>query len=98
MTDEARTADSLLPSNQMVEDLDNLRHMLGVASNTKARDYGSRNYYNTSDGGPDVDSMKRLQALGFVIPGRPSYWHATEAGCKAIGLNAKQINRALYDN
>jgi hypothetical protein len=41
--------------------------------------------------------MKRLQELGFVEPGRPNYWHATKAGCKAIGFNAKQIRNALHD-
>lgn len=84
-----------LTTNQMIEDLDNLRHMLGAKG--KVRDYGFRNYYNTSDTGPDVESMKRLQAMGFVEPGRKNYWFATEAGCKAIGFNAKQIKRALND-
>ena len=82
----------------MVADMDNLRHMLGMASNIKPRDYGFRNYYNTSDGGPDNDSMRRLESMGLVRAGRPNYFHATEAGCKAVGMNAKQIKRALYDN
>lgn len=82
----------------IVADMDNLRHMLGMASNIKPRDYGFRNYYNTSDGGPDNDSMHRLVAMGLVVAGRPNYFHATEAGCKAVGMNAKQIKRALYDN
>jgi hypothetical protein len=89
MNDTTRTA------NHLLEDLDNLRHMLGAKG--RVRDYGYRNYYNTSDAGPDVESMKRLQELGFVEPGRPNYWHATKAGCKAIGFNAKQIRNALHD-
>ncbi len=82
----------------IVYDMDNLRHMLGIRDGTHKRDYGYRNYYNTSDGGPDVESMKRLQALGLTLPGRPNYWHATEAGCKAVGLNEKQIRRAINGN
>lgn len=82
-------------SDQLTEDFDNLRHMLGATG--KPRDFGFRNYYNTSDGGPDVESMKRLQAMGLIVPGRPNYWHATEKACRVLGFNEKQIKRALYD-
>ena len=86
-----------LKINDIVGDIDNLRHMLGIASNIHKRDWGYRNYYNTSDGGPDCDSMKRLQELSLVRPGRHNYWHATEQGCAVAGLDRKQTQRALND-
>lgn len=86
-----------IPAETIVNDIDNLRHMVGAKPNIHKRDWGFRNYYNSSDTGPDVDSMKRLQAMGLVIPGQRNYWHATEAGCKVAGLDAKQTRRALND-
>lgn len=69
------------------DDLDNLRHMLGV-SETSPRGY--RNYFVA--GGDDIASMERLRALGFVVKNQsyslsndPCY-HATLEGAKAVGL------------
>jgi hypothetical protein len=90
---ELRTPDEL--AKQFVYDMGCLRHMLGIRSGTHKRDYGYRNYFCASDGGPDVSSMKRLEALGLVRAGHRPYWHATEAGCKAVGLNEKQTRRAI---
>jgi len=88
-TDQAVTA----------EDLDKLRHMLGVDSRKSQRQWGYRNYYASSKG--DEPAMRRLQSAGFVRQGRQYedsfYFHATEEGCKAVGLNAKQIKRAMED-
>lgn len=79
------------------DDLDNLRHMLGAQLCYAKREWGFRNHY--APAGVDVESMKRLEAAGFVRQGRPyqmhHYYHATEAGCKAAGLNAAQTRRAL---
>jgi hypothetical protein len=96
MADQPNT--ELTKENEIVGDVENLRHMLGVASNIHKRDWGYRNYYNTSDSGPACDSMKRLQALGLVVPGHRNYWHATKSGCKVAGLSDKQTERALNDN
>lgn len=73
-----------------VDDLDNLRHMLGVTPKTPR---GYRNYFVA--GGADVASMERLRELGFVVKnvhvhpdlvgGAPCY-HATEDGARAVGL------------
>lgn len=90
-----QTPDEL--AKQFVYDMDCLRHMLGIRQSTPKKDWGFRNYFNSSPQGYDFDSMKRLEANGLVRPGRRDYWHATEAGCRAVGLNEKQIKRALND-
>lgn len=71
------------------DDLDNLRHMLGVSERNPR---GYRNYFVA--GGDDVASMERLREAGFVVKNEryalapePCY-HATEEGARAIGLKA----------
>ncbi len=66
------------------DDLDKLRHMLGVSGRSRR---GYRNYYCA--GPNDVPSMERLRAAGFVekvADGR--YYHATLEGGRAVGLTA----------
>lgn len=70
-----------------VDDMDNLRHMLGVSERCPR---GYRNYFVA--GGEDVASMDRLLARGLVIKNEryslsadPCY-HATLVGAKFIGL------------
>lgn len=82
-------------AKQIVYDMECLRHMLGIRQGTHKRDYGYRNYFNSTEAGKDFESMQRLVAMGLVRPGHRTYWHATEAGCKAVGLNEKQTRRAL---
>lgn len=83
-----------------LDDLKMLRHMLGATSQYKLRDWGFRNYYATS-GGSAMQALDRLVPLGYVIKGgsseRMHYYHATESGMIAAGLNAKQIKRAMED-
>lgn len=91
-----------LPSEKLTAaDLDNLRHMLGARSDNRKHDWGYRNHFCASTRGEDYESMVRLERHGFVKMGRRNllniYFHATEEGCKALGFNEKQINRALYD-
>lgn len=81
-------------------DIDNLRHMLGATSHTPKRDWGYRNHF--AAGIADTPSMERLVAAGLVVrEGRlgssQHYYYATEAGCKAAGLNRAQTKRALED-
>lgn len=83
------------------KDLDNLRHMLGAdPQRYKPRQWGFRNYF-ACGGGEQEESMRRLEAAGFVQQGRPFggsfYFHATEEGCRAVGMNAAQIKRAFED-
>lgn len=72
-----------------VDDLDNLRHMLGVSEQHRR---GYRNYFVA--GGSDVASMERLCAAGFAVKDEryklsadPCY-HATVEGARVIGLKA----------
>lgn len=78
---------------QLIEDMDNLRHMLGVCSTKPRKQWCWRNYYNANDGD---ESMARLVASGLAEQYRPNYFRATEAGCQAIGLSAKEIHKALH--
>lgn len=79
-------------------DLDSLRHMLGIKQNTPPENWGYRNYF--AAGGTDqVESMERLVAVGFVRCGGKSgelmYYHATEEGCRAVGMTGEQTLKAL---
>jgi hypothetical protein len=69
------------------DDLDNLRHMLGVSDECRR---GYRNYFIA--GGDDIASMERLREVGFVVKNErysasadPCY-HATLEGARALGL------------
>lgn len=84
-----------------VEDLDNLRHMLGATPPANAASIGYRNHFYIDKNDP---SMLRLEEHGFVKRGSAGlgaegeiYFHATRDGCKAAGVTAKQIARALKD-
>ncbi len=83
-------------------DLDSLRHMLGaVPGRYTAKQWGFRNYYAACNTGDSLESMRRLEAAGFVCEGIATksitYFHATEEGCKAVGMNKVQIKRAMED-
>lgn len=70
------------------DDLDNLRHMLGVS---EQHPRGYRNYFVA--GGSDVLSMERLKEAGFVVLGGNSLssdpcYHATPEGARAVGLRS----------
>ena len=45
--------------------------------------------------------MRRLESEGLVEQGREGesllFFHATVAGCQAVGLGPKQIERAMED-
>jgi len=70
-----------------VNDLDNLRHMLGVDERCPR---GYRNYFVAGDS--DVPSMERLRNAGFVVKNERyamsegSCYHATIDGARAVGL------------
>ena len=76
-----------------------LRHMVGVVSNVKKRDWGYRNHFNSTPGSDDDKAMQALADLGLVVPGArgaSNYWHCTVPGCEAAGLNKRQIQRAIH--
>jgi hypothetical protein len=70
-----------------VEDMDHLRHMLGVSAQHPR---GYRNYFVAGAG--DVPSMERLRALGLVVKNEryrlseDSCYHATMKGAQFLGL------------
>ena len=73
--------------NIELEDVDRLRHMLGVSERTPR---GYRNYF--AAGSNDQPSMARLEAAGLVVRNRnwdlttwPVY-HATLDGARLVGL------------
>lgn len=71
------------------DDLDNLRHMLGVNDRSPR---GYRNYFIA--GGRDIESMERLRACGFVVRSEryglsaDFCYHATIEGARAVGLQS----------
>lgn len=73
-------------ANETVEEMEILRHMLGVGSHIRKKDWGSRNYFNAGIGHSDMPTLHRLIDKGLVIGGLPEYFHATDAGYAAIGL------------
>jgi hypothetical protein len=60
---------------------------------------GYRNHYCPA--ASCVASMQRLEAAGLAVKGRQygdDYtYHATEAGCKAAGLDEAGVKRCLED-
>lgn len=78
-----------------------LKHMLGAGSHISRRDWGYRNYYAASKDSTSEAELRKLIPLGLVEEGQSTenmvYFHATETGCKVVGLDAKQTHRALHD-
>lgn len=77
-----------------------LRHMLGAEPGRyRKNEWGFRNHYAASPGGSDYAELKTLETEGLVTQGRVSetlvFFHATEMGCRAIGMVKKQIERAF---
>lgn len=85
------------PSDTDIEDMNNLRHMLGIGRHIPKKQWGFRNYFAAAIS--DMPSMTRLELAGLVRRGRPYedayYFHATEVGCVAAGLNGKQMREAV---
>lgn len=83
-------------------DMDSLRHMLGaVPGRYPKHKWGWRNHYCASNAGEDYDSMQRLVAAGLAVEGcaqsSSTFYHATEAGCKAVGMSKAAIKRMRSD-
>jgi hypothetical protein len=80
-----------------------LRHMLGAETGRyPKRSWGFRNHYacgRENDG--DLEELLSMVDAGLLTKGREAYklvfFHATEAGCRAVGLKGKQIRNALGD-
>lgn len=78
------------------DDMEKLRHMVGATGKNRRR-WGCRNHY--APGGDAAEAMERLHAAGLVERGRPyydvHYYHATEAGCRAVGMGRVTMRRCL---
>lgn len=78
-------------------DLEKLQHMLGATARYSKSKWGWRNYYLC--GRQDRSAMDRMVAAGLMLQGRALlgeiYYHATIDGCRAAGLNAPAIRRAM---
>lgn len=87
----------------LVRFVEHLRHMLGATRDHAKTSHGFRNHFCAEIGFRDHDDMVAMQALGLVTAGRKinndkdQYFHATLAGCQAIGLSKAAIKRAFED-
>jgi len=80
-----------------------LEHMLGCGSDIGQKNRGYRNHYFVNLAGQEISEFNEMFAKGLLTRGRMSndkkfqYYHATRAGCKAIGMTPSEIIRALSD-
>lgn len=83
--------------------IDHLRHMLGATEHKRKSSWGYRNQFCAEINYTDHVTMLEMVAAGLVTPGRiinqgkDMYFHATIAGCEAIGLSKAAIKRAFDD-
>ena len=82
----------------MPGDLAKLQHMLGAGKQYPKCKWGWRNYF-AAGSGQQHEAMQRLVAAGLATAGRlvggMTYFYATRLGCKAAGLDAAGIKRAM---
>lgn len=85
----------------MPGDFAKLQHMLGAVPHRLKRQWGLRNYFCANASGAAREAMQRLADAGLTTIGHESetqvYFHATRLGCKAAGLDATGIKRAMED-
>lgn len=79
-------------------DFAKLAHMLGAVKQYPKYKWGWRNYF-AAGSGQQCEAMLRLVAAGLATAGRATgdmtYFYATRLGCKAAGLDAAGIKRAM---
>ena len=84
----------------MPGDFAKLQHMLGAVQGKPKNRWGYRNYF-AAGSGQQHEAMQRLVAAGLTTAGRTdgdmTYFYATRLGCKAAGLDAAGIKRAMED-
>ncbi|GJL53940.1 MAG: hypothetical protein NPIRA02_10720 [Nitrospirales bacterium] len=86
------------------DDIQILKYMTGCGSHIQKRDWGARNYFETNTSGKDYKSLVRLNQLGYVIREPLNQdifpdgvlFRCTELGCRAAGMNERQIVKCLY--
>ncbi|TNC78284.1 hypothetical protein FHI69_03045 [Janthinobacterium lividum] len=91
----AAVRDAIMPG-----DFAKLQHMLGAVQQYPKHKWGWRNYF-AAGSGQQHEAMRRLMAAGLASAGRAcgdmTYFYATRLGCKAAGLDAAGIKRAMED-
>lgn len=91
----AAVRDAIMPG-----DFAKLQHMLGAVQGKPKNRWGYRNYF-AAGSGQQHEAMQRLVAAGMATAGRlagdMTYFYATRLGCKAAGLDAAGIKRAMED-
>jgi hypothetical protein len=84
----------------MPGDFAKLQHMLGAVKQYPKYKWGWRNYF-AAGSGRQHEAMQRLVVAGLATAGREcgdmTYFYATRLGCKAAGLDAAGIKRAMED-
>lgn len=82
------------------EDLDSLKHMLGM--NYSKKNWGYRNYYACTIDSIDEVVMQKLVRMGYATKSRQtilfSYYHATDKGCIIAGLSKKTNKKGIRIN
>lgn len=73
----------------LLEQMEILRHMLGISAGQPVKQWGWRNYFNSPDAGPDLEALRTLRTQGLVEEYRRNYWRATETGMRVAGLPVK---------
>lgn len=90
---------AVVVASVLPEDLRRLQHSLGAVPGRLKRQWGLRNYFCAANVGGAFESMQRLVAAGLAVAGHEgenqTYFHATRMGCKAVGLDAAAIRRAM---
>jgi hypothetical protein len=82
---------------------DILRHTVGAEPHTPRAQRGYRNHYCISIGSNDHQALLAMVEAGLMTAGElvsngTQYFHATKAGCEAIGLDKSAIDRAEASN
>lgn len=89
----AAVRDAIMPG-----DFAKLKHMLGAVEQYPKCKWRWRNYF-AAGSGQQHEAMQRLVAAVLVTAGRTTneitYFHATRLGCKAVGIDAVGIKRAI---
>ena len=78
------------------DDMDDIRHALGIDNRRPRKQWGFRNYYCGHTPG-----MERLVAVGFMrlaragseLTGGDPVYAATREGCRAVGMTDAEIDR-----
>ena len=82
------------------EELQKLRHMLGIKKTTPKNRWGFRNYF--AAGADDIPSMRKLESAGYVfddgIIGHYRVYRATLLGCETAGLPEDKIAKLQKKN